>query len=79
VVATGGKSIPKMGATDFGYRLAELFGLRLTETRRRWCRLTFDADLLERLSPLAGCGGASARRLRQDGVRRSLAVHPSRP
>ena len=33
VVATGGKSIPKMGATDFGYRLAQQFGVPVTETR----------------------------------------------
>jgi predicted Rossmann fold flavoprotein len=33
VVATGGKSIPKMGATGIGYRIAETFGLRVTETR----------------------------------------------
>ncbi|PMW70058.1 aminoacetone oxidase family FAD-binding enzyme, partial [Pseudomonas sp. FW306-1C-G01A] len=33
VVATGGLSIPKMGATDFGYRLAEQFGLRVVACR----------------------------------------------
>jgi predicted Rossmann fold flavoprotein len=33
IVATGGKSIPKMGATGMGYRIAEQFGLRVTETR----------------------------------------------
>lgn len=33
VVATGGKSIPKMGATGLGYRIAERFGLRVTPTR----------------------------------------------
>ena len=32
VVATGGISIPQMGATDFGYRLAKQFGLKLTKT-----------------------------------------------
>ncbi len=54
VVATGGKSIPKMGATDFGYRLAEQFGLSLTETRPGLVPLTFDPQLLERLEDLAG-------------------------
>jgi predicted Rossmann fold flavoprotein len=54
VVATGGKSIPKMGATDFGYRLAEQFGLRLTETRPGLVPLTFDGRLLERLEDLVG-------------------------
>ena len=33
VVATGGLSIPKLGATDFGYRIAKQFGLTLTEIR----------------------------------------------
>jgi len=33
VVATGGLSIPKMGATDLGYRLARQFGLRIEPTR----------------------------------------------
>jgi predicted Rossmann fold flavoprotein len=54
VVATGGKSIPKMGASDFGYRLAAQFGLRVTPTRAALVPLTFDAALLERLKPLAG-------------------------
>jgi len=54
VVATGGKSIPKMGASDFGYRLAAQFGLGVTPTRAALVPLTFDAALLERLKPLAG-------------------------
>ncbi|HWM61095.1 MAG TPA: NAD(P)/FAD-dependent oxidoreductase [Rhizomicrobium sp.] len=54
VVATGGKSIPKMGATDFGYRLAEQFGVRLTQTRPALVPLTFDGELLEQLSALSG-------------------------
>ena len=54
VVATGGKSIPKMGATDFGYRLAQQFGVRVTDTRPGLVPLTFDGELLERLTPLAG-------------------------
>ena len=54
VVASGGKSIPKMGATDFGYRLAEQFGLRLTPTRPGLVPLTFDERMLERLGPLTG-------------------------
>ncbi len=54
VVATGGKSIPKMGATDFGYRLAGQFGVPVTDTRPGLVPLTFDGELLERLTPLAG-------------------------
>jgi predicted Rossmann fold flavoprotein len=54
VVATGGKSIPKMGATGFGYDIAAQFGLRLTETRPGLVPLTLDPAALERLAPLAG-------------------------
>ncbi|CAN7501011.1 NAD(P)/FAD-dependent oxidoreductase [Mesorhizobium sp. LjRoot246] len=54
VVACGGKSIPKMGATGFGYELAERFGLAIAETRPALVPLTFDANTLERLAPLAG-------------------------
>jgi predicted Rossmann fold flavoprotein len=54
VVATGGKSIPKMGATGFGYDLARQFGLALVETRPALVPLTLEPTLLERLAPLAG-------------------------
>ena len=54
VVATGGKSIPKMGATGFGYQIAERFGLRLVETRPGLVPLTFTAAQLEQMRPLAG-------------------------
>jgi len=54
VIATGGKSIPKMGATGFAYRVAEQFGLAVTETRPGLVPLTFEPNLLERLKPLAG-------------------------
>lgn len=54
VVATGGKSIPKMGATGFGYQLAETFGLPLVETRPGLVPLTFAAQELEWMVPLAG-------------------------
>lgn len=54
VVATGGKSIPKMGATGFGYRLAEQFGHELVETRPALVPLTFGEESLARMKPLAG-------------------------
>ena len=44
VIATGGLSIPKIGATDFGYRVAEQFGLRLVLPRAALVPLTFDGD-----------------------------------
>lgn len=54
VMATGGKSIPKMGATGFAYRIAEDFGLQLTETRPGLVPLTLEPNLLAELSPLSG-------------------------
>lgn len=54
IVASGGKSIPKMGATGFGYEIARQFGLRLTETRPALVPLTLDPPTLERLAPLSG-------------------------
>ncbi|SOC83455.1 hypothetical protein SAMN05421890_1905 [Ensifer adhaerens] len=54
VVATGGKSIPKMGATGFAYRIAEQFGLRVTETRPALVPFTLEPVLLSELSVLAG-------------------------
>ncbi|MDP1732638.1 MAG: NAD(P)/FAD-dependent oxidoreductase [Devosia sp.] len=54
IVATGGKSIPKMGATGLGYQLASQFGLRVTETRPALVPLTFEPGMLARLAPLAG-------------------------
>lgn len=50
VVATGGKSIPKMGASGFGYQLAEQFGHAVTETRPALVPLTFG----DRFAGLAG-------------------------
>jgi predicted Rossmann fold flavoprotein len=44
VIATGGLSIPKMGATDFGYKVARQFGLQLTETHPALVPLTLDGD-----------------------------------
>ena len=54
VLATGGKSIPKMGATGWAWDAARQFGLRVTDTRPALVPLTFEAGLLETLTPLAG-------------------------
>ncbi|WP_369059670.1 NAD(P)/FAD-dependent oxidoreductase [Caulobacter sp. 73W] len=54
VVACGGKSIPKMGATGLGYEIASHFGVPVRETRPALVPLTFDPSKLERLKPLAG-------------------------
>jgi predicted Rossmann fold flavoprotein len=54
VVATGGLSIPKIGATDWGYRLARQFGHRLIEPRAALVPLTFDAQAWAPFAALAG-------------------------
>jgi predicted Rossmann fold flavoprotein len=54
IVATGGKSIPKMGATGYGYQVAEAFGLAVTETRPALVPLTFAEQELIWIKGLAG-------------------------
>ena len=54
VVATGGLSIPKIGATGWGYELATQFGLRLVERRPGLVPLTFDGGAWAPYAQLAG-------------------------
>ena len=54
VVATGGLSIPQMGATDFGYRVARQFGLRIEPTRPALVPFTLNEADRARFAPLSG-------------------------
>ncbi len=54
VIATGGLSIPKMGATPFGYRVAEQFGIKVWPTRAGLVPLTWQDEDGRRLAPLSG-------------------------
>lgn len=54
VVATGGLSIPKIGASDLGYRIARQFGIGLIEQRPGLVPLTFDAPTWHPFKSLAG-------------------------
>ncbi|MFP4639109.1 MAG: NAD(P)/FAD-dependent oxidoreductase [Guyparkeria sp.] len=54
VIATGGLSIPTMGATPFGYEIARRFGIEVLPTRAGLVPFTLHPDLRERLAPLAG-------------------------
>lgn len=54
VIATGGKSIPKMGATSFGYDVAKKFGLQIIPTEPALVPLTFDRATGTQLKSLAG-------------------------
>jgi hypothetical protein len=54
VIASGGLSIPKMGATAFGYQLAEQFAIKVWPTRAGLVPLTLQPDDKERFTPLTG-------------------------
>jgi predicted Rossmann fold flavoprotein len=54
VIATGGLSIPKMGATGFGYDLARQFGLKIVEPRPALVPFTFNQDDAAHFCDLAG-------------------------
>jgi len=54
VIATGGLSIPKIGASDFGYRIARQFGLRVIEPRAALVPLKFPQDTWRPFAELAG-------------------------
>ena len=69
VIASGGLSVPKMGATDFGYRIATQFGLKIVAPRAGLVPLTFGQDEREFCADLSGvslgatvrCGGLAFR------------------
>lgn len=68
IVATGGKSIPKMGATGFAYQIAEQFGLKLIETRPGLRAADTRSRLAGKAEPACRCGGSSRGLSRQDLV-----------
>jgi predicted Rossmann fold flavoprotein len=67
VIATGGLSIPKMGATGFGYSIAEQFGLRIVDCRPALVPLVFSAEDREQWCDLTGL---SAEVVAKAGTRR---------
>lgn len=54
VIATGGLSIPTMGASPFGYQIAEQFGIKVFPTRAALVPFTLQPEDKDRLSPLSG-------------------------
>ena len=54
VIATGGLSIPHIGATDFGYRIARQFGLKIVPTKPALVPLVFQNGISENYKKLAG-------------------------
>ena len=70
VVATGGLSIPKMGATGLGYDLARQFGLRVVEPRPALVPLTFAAQDRDLWCDLAGVAAEVQATAQRPGTRR---------
>src|SRR6185312_16413799 len=54
VIATGGLTVPKLGATPFGYRIAEQFGLAIVPPKPALVPLAFAPDALARYGDLSG-------------------------
>lgn len=72
VVATGGLSIPKIGASNFGYEMAKRFGLRIVTPRPALVPLTFADDLLARTKPLSGLSVDAAVSCNEGAFREGL-------
>ncbi len=79
VLATGGLSIPKMGATGFAHDVARRFGLPLVAPRPGLVPLTFAGAALDLMRPLAGVALPVIAQRRSCRFPRGDAVHPSRP
>ena len=76
VLATGGPSIPKMGATSFAWQVAKRFGLTLTETRPALVPLKAEGDLLAFCQSLAGVAVDSVAKCGKQSFREaSLFTH----
>ncbi len=56
VIASGGLSIPTMGASPFAYKIAEQFGINVLPTRAGLVPLTLDVPMKEKIAPLSGIG-----------------------
>ncbi len=72
VVASGGLTVPKIGATPFGYRLAEQFGLRVVAPKAALVPLSFDPDTLARFGDLSGISLDAETRCHQGKFREAL-------
>jgi predicted Rossmann fold flavoprotein len=74
VVATGGLSIPKMGATSFGYDLARQFGLKIQKTRPALVPLVFGAAEREHYCDLAGVSAEVIAAFGEQRFRESMLI-----
>jgi predicted flavoprotein YhiN len=76
VIACGGKSIPKMGATGLAYEIAAQFQMNVTRTRPALVPLTFEP---ERFKPLAGIAIEARVSNAKTSFDEAGSFHPSRP
>lgn len=74
VVATGGLSIPPLGATDFGYRLARQFGLKIQEARPALVPFTLSQQTQRELTTLSGVSIDALVRCQGQQFRESILI-----
>jgi predicted Rossmann fold flavoprotein len=74
VVATGGLSIPKMGATSFGYDLARQFGVKIQKTRPALVPLVFGASDRDHYCDLAGVSAEVVAECGEQRFRESMLI-----
>ncbi len=74
VIATGGKSIPKIGASGFGYQIAEQFGLSVIELRPALVPITFDGDVKAMAKDLAGVSCEASLSVATEGAKQRRAA-----
>ena len=72
VIATGGLSFPKIGATDFGYRVARQFGLKFTGTRPGLVPLTWSSEEQGAFAELSGLSVDAVARCDEASFRENL-------
>ena len=72
VIATGGLSIPKLGATDFGYSVAKQFGLRVTPVRAALVGLVLEGPEANPFRDLHGVSLDAAVRCRRVVFRENI-------
>ena len=72
VVASGGLTVPKIGATPFAYRLAEQFGLAIVPPKPALVPLSFEPELLARYGDLSGVSLISEARCAEGRFREAL-------
>ena len=72
VIATGGLSVPKIGATPFGYKIAEQFGLKIVPPRPALVPLSFDPESLAKFGDLSGLSVAAEVSCRDGRFRENL-------